>query len=93
MFDGMQSNLHSYSFWISLFSGPYATLLLAIDPKMDLIITDCIRIGLILGGVFYLILAFRSLRSAEASDKKAQSRVDSVPQPAFIGTYSYVLRS
>ena len=60
---------------------------------MDLIITDFIRTGLVLGGVFYLILPFRSLRSAEARDKKAQSQVDSVPQPSFIGIHSYVLRS
>ena len=60
---------------------------------MDSIITACIRIGLILGGVFYLVLPFRSLRSAESSDKKAQSRVGSVPQPDFVGTHSYVLRS
>ena len=48
--------------------------------------------GLVLGGVFYFILPLRSHRSSEASDKKAQSRVDSVPQPSFIGKCSYILR-
>ena len=89
----MYYNLDPYSFWISLFSGPYPILLLTDDPSTDLIVTACIRSGLILGGVFYLILPFRSLRSAEASDKKAQSRVYPVPQPSFLGTHSYVLRS
>ena len=93
LYNSLDLNLDLYSFWISLFSGPYPTLLLTDSPDIDLIVTACIRAGLVLGGAFYLILPFRSLRSAEASDKKAQSRIDSVPQPGFIGKHLYVLWS